>query len=258
VVAITPKVRAPSPPEEQLAQAQKMEAIGRLTGGIAHDFNNLLLVIAGYSGILLADPATSELGAVKEIAKAAEHGVVLTRQLLAFSRQEVLQSQLLDLNDVVHTVEPMLCRLIGEDVEIAVRLAPEVDGVWADPGALERVLVNLAVNARDAMPAGGTLTIETANVQLDECDGMTHLEGRKGPNVMLAIRDAGIGMSEDVCGRLFEPFFTTKEPGFGTGLGLASIFGAVKQTGGSICVESEEGKGTIFKIYLPADVAPDD
>jgi Signal transduction histidine kinase len=251
---IAAKVSSPKRLEEQVAQSQKMEAIGRLAGGIAHDFNNLLFVIAGYSGILLADPETSELAAVKEIAKAAEYGTVLTRQLLAGSRQEVLERQPLDLNDVAGDVVAMLRRLIIADIEIAVRLAPDVRSVQADPGALERVLVNLAVNARDAMPMGGALGIETANVELDENDVTMHLEGRKGPNVMLSVSDTGSGMSKDVCSRLFEPFFTTKEPGFGTGLGLASVLAVVKQAGGSIHVDSEEGEGTNFKIYLPSGV----
>ena len=252
MVAIASRVSPPKQLEEQLAQSQTMEAIGRSAGGIAHDFNNLLLVIVGYSTILLADPDTSELDAVKEIAKAAEYGTVLTRQLLAGSRQEVLERQPLDLNDVVLDVVAMLRRLIIADVEIAVRLAPDVHSVQADPGALERVLVNLAINARDAMPTGGTLGIETANVVLDDGDLTMHLEGRKGPNVMLAVSDTGCGMSEDVCSRLFEPFFTTKEPGFGTGLGLASVLAVVKQAGGSISVESEEREGTNFKLYLPS------
>ena len=237
-------------------QSQKMEAIGRLAGGIAHDFNNLLLVIAGYSAILLADPETSELDEIKEIAKAAEHGAVLTRQLLAFSREQVLQTQLRDLNDVVLDVAAMLRRLIVKDVEIAVRLTSEVHGVAADAGALERVLINLVLNARDAMPAGGTLTIETANVVLDERLVTTHLKGRTGPCVMLTVTDTGIGFGEETCRRLFEPFFTTKEAGFGTGIALATVYGIVEQAGGSICVESEEGRGTAFKIYLPSGTPP--
>ena len=261
MVAIRTEISAPStvdaaPDKGQKDQSQKMEAIGRLAGGIAHDFNNLLLVIAGYSAILLADPRTGELDEVKEIAKAAEHGAVLTRQLLAFSREQVLTTQLRDLNDVVLEVAAMLRRLIVKDVEIAVRLASAVDGVQADPGALERVLVNLALNARDAMPAGGTLTIETANVVLDDHHVTTHLQGRKGPSVMLTVTDTGIGLTPETCRRLFEPFFTTKEAGFGTGIGLATVFGIVKQAGGSICVESEEGEGTAFKIYLPSGDPP--
>jgi two-component system, cell cycle sensor histidine kinase and response regulator CckA len=237
-------------------ELQTMEAIGRRAGGIAHDFNNLLLVISGYSALLLADPETSELGAVKEIAKAAEYGTVLTRQLLAPSNERTLPSNGLDLNDVVLNVSTMLRMLIADDVEIAVRLAPDVHGVTADPGALERLLVNLALNARDAMPTGGTLGIETANVDLDERQVATHLNGRTGPNVVLAVSDTGVGMTEDVCSRLFEPFFTTKEAGLGTGLGLTSVCAVVKQAGGSIDVESEVGEGTTFKIYLPSGVAP--
>jgi two-component system cell cycle sensor histidine kinase/response regulator CckA len=241
--------------EEQLDQAQKMEAIGRDTGGIAHDFNNLLLVISSYSAILLADPATGDLDAVHEIAKAADHGAVLTRQLLGSSRHEAPQPQLLDLNGVVLEVVPMLNGLLADNVEIVVRLAPKVDEVRADPGALERVLVNLVVNARDAMPDGGRLTIETANVRLEARDTMSHLEGKQGPNVMLALIDTGTGMSRDVHSRLFEPFFSTKDVGQGTGLGLASVFGVVKQTGGGIHVDTREGAGSTFKIYLPASTA---
>ena len=251
---ITSKVSSPKQLEDQAAEAQTMEAIGRSAGGIAHDFNNLLLVIAGYSDLLLTDPATSELSAVKEIAKAAEYGTVLTRQLLAGSRQEVLALQPLDLNDVVLEVVAMLRRLIIADIEIAVRLAPDVRSVQADPGALERMLVNLAINARDAMPTGGTLGIETVNVDLDESHVTTHLNGLKGPNVMLAVSDTGTGMSEDVCSRLFQPFFTTKGSGLGTGLGLASVCTVVKQAGGSINVASEEGEGTTFTIFLPSGV----
>jgi two-component system, cell cycle sensor histidine kinase and response regulator CckA len=224
--------------EERLAQAEKMEAIGRLAGGVAHDFNNLLMVISGYAELLLAKgevPGREQLG---QIAYAAEQASGLTRQLLAFSRRQVLHPRVLDLNEIVAGMEPMLRRIIGADVSVGVRLAPGLAPVEADRAQLERVIVNLAANARDAMPRGGRLTIETANAD--------------GPSVLLAICDTGVGMSEDVRRHLFEPFFTTKPPGAGTGLGLSTVFGVVKQSGGSIDVESEENRGTTFKIYLPA------
>jgi PAS domain S-box-containing protein len=237
--------------EDQLAQAHKMEALGRLAGGVAHDFNNLLTVVSGYASILLArEPeASAEL---KEIARAAELATELTRQLLAFSRRQVLQPRVLDLNDVVSKIEPMLRRVVGEHIDVSIRLAPSLPEVEADPGQLEVAILNLAANARDAMPSGGTLTLETASVELDEEYMTTHLEGTPGQNAMLAITDTGVGMSEEVRAHLFEPFFTTKEVGSGTGLGLASVFGAVRQSGGSIYVYSEPGAGTALKIYLPA------
>jgi CheY-like chemotaxis protein len=231
-----------------------MEAIGRLAGGVAHDFNNLLTVISGYAEILLARPDTQDRDQIGEIAHAAEQASALTRQLLAFSRRQVLHPRVLDLNEIVAGMEPMVRRIIGDDVDVSVRLASGLAQVEADRAQLERVILNLAANARDAMPSGGRLTIETADVDLDEDYTTSRGEGAAGANVLLAVSDTGVGMSEDVQRHLFEPFFTTKDPGAGTGLGLATVFGVVKQSGGSIYVYSEEGRGTTFKIYLPAAV----
>ena len=237
--------------EERLNQAEKMEAIGRLAGGVAHDFNNLLTVISGYAEILLARvPAPGE-EQLREIAHAAEQAAGLTRQLLAFSRRQVLHPRLLQLNEIVGGMEPMVRRIIGDDVNVGVRLGGDLPLVEADQAQLERVILNLAANARDAMPHGGRLTIETAAVELDEDYVASRGEGTPGPNVLLAVSDTGVGMSEEVRRHLFEPFFTTKAPGAGTGLGLSTVFGVVKQSGGSIYVYSEQGRGTTFKIYLP-------
>ena len=238
--------------EERLGQAEKMEAIGRLAGGVAHDFNNLLTVISGYTEILLAKADVAGREQLGEIAHAAEQAAGLTRQLLAFSRRQVLHPRVLDLNDIVAGMEPMVRRIIGDDVSVGVRLAPELAPVEADQAQIERVILNLAANARDAMPDGGRLTIETQNVELDDDYVASRGEGTAGPNVLLAVSDTGVGMSDDVQRHLFEPFFTTKSPGAGTGLGLATVFGVIKQSGGSIYVYSEEGRGTTFKIYLPA------
>ncbi len=237
--------------ERRLGEAEKMEAIGRLAGGVAHDFNNLLTVISGYASLVLADQDRN-CEELREIAHAADQASALTRQLLAFSRRQVMHPQVLDLNEIIAGMRSMLHRIIGDDVTVGTQLAGDLAPVEADQAQIERVVLNLAANARDAMPAGGRLTIETANVELDAEYVNTHGEGTPGPHVLLAVSDTGMGMSPEVRARLFEPFFTTKEAGAGTGLGLATVFGVVKQSGGSIYVYSEEGAGTTFKIYLPA------
>jgi PAS domain S-box-containing protein len=240
--------------EEQLFQAQKMESIGRLAGGVAHDFNNLLTVINGYSELALAELTTSDplWGSIEEIHKAGERAAGLTRQLLAFSRKQILQPRLLDLNRVVQDLQPMLERLMGEDVKVSVALEAASGAVRADPHQLEQVIMNLAVNARDAMPGGGRLLMETASVVLDADNARLHGGVSEGSYVVLAVSDSGIGMNDETRQRIFEPFFTTKPAGHGTGLGLAMVQGIVVQSGGHVAVYSEPGEGTTFRIYLPA------
>ena len=239
--------------ENQLVQSQKLEAVGRLAGGISHDFNNLLTVILGYTDISKrnlkeGDPLLRNL---EEISKASERAASLTRQLLAFSRKQVMQPKVFDMNTVVSDLRKMLRRMIGEDVELRVSLESELGNIKADPVQLEQVIMNLVVNARDAMPKGGKLSIETSNVYLDEAYAREHVSVVPGEYVMLAISDTGCGMDEETRQQIFEPFFTTKEPGKGTGLGLSMVYGIVRQSGGNIWVYSEEGTGTTFKIYFP-------
>lgn len=239
--------------EHQLAQAQKMEAIGRLAGGVAHDFNNLLTVILGNVELLLANPddATTLREDAEQIQQAAEQAATLTYQLLAFSRQQMLKPRSLNLNTVVENLGQLLRRMIGEDITLVLQLAPDLGQIQADPGQIEQVIMNLAVNARDALPSGGTLTITTANVAFYDTTVREHIGLEPGQYILLTVRDTGIGMDAATRARIFEPFFTTKTVGRGTGLGLATVHGIVTQSGGHVWVYSEPGHGTIFRIYLP-------
>lgn len=239
--------------EEELRQAQKMEALGRLAGGMAHDFNNLLTVIMGEADLLLDDlPAGTPMAeSAEQIRQAGARAAALTRQLLAFSRRQVLQSELIDLSAAVAAMEQMLRRLLSEDIALSLNLAPQLPAVRADPGQIEQVVMNLCLNGRDAMPDGGRLTVETAAVLLDEGYALAHPEVTPGPYVMLAVGDTGSGIDEQTRGHIFEPFFTTKARGKGTGLGLATVHGIVRQSGGHIWFTSVPGHGSCFKVYLP-------
>ena len=238
--------------EDQLRQAQKMEAVGRLAGGVAHDFNNILTVITGYAGLLEPNiTGTNQKGHLSQIQRAAERASDLTRQLLAFSRQQVIQPKVVETNFAINSVEKMLRRLIGEDIDFTTRFDPDAGYIKIDVGQLEQALVNLAVNARDAMPKGGKLTIETAQAVLDAAYSDKRFEVKQGNYAMIAITDTGTGMDKETKSHLFEPFFTTKELGRGTGLGLATVYGIVKQHNGYIFVYSEPSQGTTFKLYFP-------
>ena len=240
--------------QEQVQQVQRMEAIGRLAGGVAHDFNNLLTVILSYSSMALRNAsANQQLSSdMKEIQRAAQRAAQLTQQLLAFGRKQILEPRVLSLNGIVRDAEKMLRRILGEDIQLELNLARELHHAKADAGQLDQVLLNLVVNARDAMPTGGTLTIETRNVAFDEKSVADHPKATPGPYVQLALTDTGIGMSPEVKARIFDPFFTTKERGKGTGLGLATVLGIVEQSGGLVHVQSEPGRGSAFRISLPA------
>jgi two-component system cell cycle sensor histidine kinase/response regulator CckA len=239
--------------EEQFRQAQKMEAVGRLAGGVAHDFNNLLMVISGYTEVLLnqlgpGDPRRKKAEAIQ---RATDRASTLTRQLLAFGRKQMLELKVIDLNAVVSDITKLLRPLIGEDIELLLRPASDLGKTKADPGQIEQVIMNLAVNARDAMPDGGTLIIETSNADLDDAYRRAHASLQPGAYVMLAVSDTGCGMDQETQSRIFEPFFTTKDKGKGTGLGLSTVYGIVKQSGGYVFAYSEPGRGTSFKVYLP-------
>jgi two-component system, cell cycle sensor histidine kinase and response regulator CckA len=239
--------------EVQLRQSQRMEAVGKLAGGVAHDFNNLITTMTGYCDLLLdeLEEQDNRRNLVTQVRKSADRAASLTRQLLAFSRKQVLEPRLIDLNRVVRDMDKLLRRLIGEDVALVSRLAPAMRLTYADPGQIEQVVMNLAVNARDAMPEGGTLTIETEIVELDEDYVRERPEVEVGPHVALSMSDTGYGMDESTRSRIFEPFYTTKDVGKGTGLGLSTVYGIVKQSGGHIWVYSEPGRGATFKIYFP-------
>ena len=240
--------------EAQLLQSQKMEAVGQLAGGVAHDFNNILTAIVGYADLLAAEVGqnSQQREDIEEIRKAARRAAALTRQLLSFSRKQVLEPRIVDVNGVVLNLDKMLRSLMSENIELKTEFAEDLDAARVDPNQLEQVIMNLAINARDAMPDGGTLTIETANATLDEDYAAKHVAVIPGDYVMLAVTDTGSGMTEATKARIFEPFFTTKPAGRGTGLGLSTVYGIVKQSGGNIWLYSEPNKGTAFKVYLPA------
>ena len=246
---ITERIRL----EDQFRQAQKMEAIGRLAGGVAHDFNNILTVIGGFCNVALegVQPDDPVVGDLVEIRKASDRAASLTRQLLAFSRRQILSPKVLELNTLIHDMEKMVGRILGEDVELILALSEQLGPIEADPGQIEQVLLNLAVNARDAMPNGGRLIIETKETTLDSPLLGLQLDAKQGNYIVLAVSDTGIGMDENTKSHIFEPFFTTKSEGKGTGLGLATIYGIVKQSRGNIAVYSEPGQGTVFKLYFP-------
>src|SRR5262249_5067624 len=244
--------------EEQLRRAQRMESIGTFSGGIAHDFNNLLTVIKGYSQLALSQPEEhlQNHEHLEQINQAATRASTLVSQLLAFSRKQILQPRIISLNDVVTGLQKMLSRLIGEDIEIQISLTPDLGSVKADPGQIEQVLMNLAANARDAMPSGGKLIVETRNAHLPDQHPSPHLSIPPGDYALLTVSDTGLGMDMATQSRIFEPFFTTKPAGQGTGLGLSTAYGIVRQSGGHITVDSAPGMGTIFRIYLPRVTEP--
>jgi PAS domain S-box-containing protein len=239
--------------EEQFRQSQKLEAVGRLAGGIAHDFNNLLTVINGYCQLVEGDPTVSQSSRdfLGEIHHAGDRAAALTQQLLAFSRSQLFQPTPCDLNEIVASASNLLKRLIGEDVIMQLQLAPDLWTIQADRGRMEQILINFAVNARDAMPGGGEISIETANVEVTQASSSDHADAAAGQYVVLTFRDTGQGMEESVRSRAFEPYFTTKEFGKGTGLGLATVFGIVKQSDGYIRIDSQPGAGTTFQVYFP-------
>jgi nitrogen-specific signal transduction histidine kinase len=239
--------------QEQLAQASKMEAVGQLAGGVAHDFNNLLTTILGYSEMILEQLAKDSpvRAEVEEISKAGARAASLTQQLLAFSRKQVIMPRPIDLNETVKEARNMLERLIGENIRLVLSLDPDPGRVKADPHQIDQVLLNLAVNARDAMPDGGVLTVATANVAVEKDHAVARSEIVPGNYVVLSVADTGIGMDKETRARIFEPFFSTKEFGKGTGLGLATVYGIAKQNGGTVLVDSEPGRGSVFRIYLP-------
>ena len=246
--------------EEQYRQSQKIEAIGQLAGGVAHDFNNLLTVINGHCELLAEglDPTSPQHADLNEIRRAGERATSLTQQLLAFSRRQILAPRVLNLADSVRAMEPMLTRLIGEQVQVLVQIAADLGHVRADPGQIEQVILNLAINARDAMPDGGTLRIELRNAVLDESSAHQRVDAVPGRYVLLAVSDTGVGMDAATLEHVFEPFFTTKAKGRGTGLGLSTVHGIVKQSGGLLWAYSEPGRGSTFEVYLPSVDAPVD